>query len=146
MQETLIWFLGLKVPLEKGEATQSSILGLSWWLRQWRLPLQCRSLGFDPWVGKISWGGHGNPLQYSFLENPHGQRNLVDCSPWGHRVGHDWVTKPTQHLWLTGLISFWLKDSQESSPALQFESINSSLLSLPYGPTLTSVHDYWKKP
>ena len=37
-----------------------------------------------------------------------------------------------------------LRDSQEYSPAPQFESINSSALSLPYGPTLTSVHDYWK--
>ena len=26
----------------------------------------------------------------------------------------------------------------------QFKSINSSALSLPYGPTLTSIHDYWK--
>ena len=25
---------------------------------------------FDPWVGKIPAGGHGNPLQYSYLENP----------------------------------------------------------------------------
>ena len=32
----------------------------------------------------------------------------------------------------------------ESSPALQFESINSLALSLLYGPTITSVHDYWK--
>ena len=32
----------------------------------------------------------------------------------------------------------------ESSPATQFESINSSVLSLLYGPTLTSIHDYWK--
>ena len=36
------------------------------------------------------------------------------------------------------------RDSQESSPASQFESISSSALSLLYGPTLTSVHDYWK--
>ena len=36
------------------------------------------------------------------------------------------------------------RDFQESSPAPQFESINSSALSLLYGPTLTSVHDYWK--
>ena len=28
-------------------------------------------------------GGHDNPLQYSCLENPHGQRNLVGYSPWG---------------------------------------------------------------
>ena len=41
-------------------------------------------------------------------------------------------------LGLTGLIS------QESSPAPQFESINSSSLSLLYGPTLVSLHDYWK--
>ena len=34
--------------------------------------------------------------------------------------------------------------AQESLPAPQLRSINSSVLSLPYGPTLTSVHDYWK--
>ena len=54
----------------------------------------------------------------------------------------------------SGLISVrinWLvwspcspKDSQESSKAPQFKSINSSVLSLLYGPTLTSIHDYWK--
>src|SRR5574337_174071 len=37
-----------------------------------------------------------------------------------------------------------LRDSQESSPAPQFKSINSSVLSLLYSPTLTSIHDYWK--
>ena len=26
--------------------------------------------GFNPWVEKILGGGHGNPLQYSYLENP----------------------------------------------------------------------------
>ena len=36
------------------------------------------------------------------------------------------------------------RDSQESSPALQFKSINSLALCLLYGLTLTSVHDYWK--
>ena len=40
------------------------------------------------------------------------------------------------------LLADW--DSQEFSPAPQLESINSSALSLLYGPTLTSVHDYWK--
>ena len=30
-------------------------------------------------------GGHGNPLQYSYLENPHGQRSLVGYSPWGRK-------------------------------------------------------------
>ena len=36
------------------------------------------------------------------------------------------------------------RDSQESSPTPQFKSINSSVLSFLYSPTLTSMHDYWK--
>ena len=37
------------------------------------------------------------------------------------------------------------RDSQESSPAPQFKSINFSALSFLYGLTLTSIHDYRKK-
>ena len=50
----------------------------------------------------------------------------------------------------SGLISFrmhWLDllaVGQESSPTSQFKSINSSELSLLYGLTLTSIHDYGK--
>ena len=40
-----------------------------------------RSLG----LGRSPGGGHGNPLQYSCLENPHGQRSLAGYSPWGHK-------------------------------------------------------------
>ena len=32
-QETPVKFLGQEDPLEKGQATHSSILGLPWWLR-----------------------------------------------------------------------------------------------------------------
>ena len=45
-------------------------------------------------------------------------------------------------LGLTGLISLLSKGILESSPTPQFESISSSMLSLLYDPTLTSVHDY----
>ena len=34
-------------------------------------------------LGLIPGGGHGNPLHYSCLENPHGQRSLAGYSPWG---------------------------------------------------------------
>ena len=53
----------------------------------------------------------------------------------------------------SGLISFrmdWLDllavqgDSQESSSTPQFKSINSSVLSFLYSPTLTSIRDHWK--
>ena len=30
--------------------------------------------------------GHVNPLLYTCLDNPHGQRSLESYSPWGHRV------------------------------------------------------------
>ena len=36
------------------------------------------------------------------------------------------------------------RDSQESSPAPQLESITSLALSLLYSPTSTSIYDYWK--
>ena len=52
----------------------------------------------------------------------------------------------------SGLISFrivWfdllaVQGTLKSSPAPQFKSINSSVLSFLYSPTLTSIHDYWK--
>ena len=44
----------------------------------------------------------------------------------------------------TGWISFSSRDSQESSPKPQFKSINSSVLSFLYSPTLTFICDYWK--
>ena len=36
------------------------------------------------------------------------------------------------------------RGSQQTSPTPLFKSINSSVLSFLYGPTLTSIHDYWK--
>ena len=42
-------------------------------------------LGFIPGLGRSAGGMHGNPLQYSCLENPLGQRSLVGYSPWGHK-------------------------------------------------------------
>ena len=51
----------------------------------------------------------------------------------------DWL--PLQ---LTGLISLQSKGLSRVFSRPQVKSINSSLLSLLYGPTLTSVHDSWK--
>ena len=51
-------------------------------------------MGSIPGLGRSPGGGHGNPLQYSCLENPHGRRNLAGYSPRGHK-GSDktWDTK-----------------------------------------------------
>ena len=45
----------------------------------------------ETWVLSLGWedpleeGQHGNPLQYSCLENPHGQRSPKGYSLWGHK-------------------------------------------------------------
>ena len=43
--------------------------------------MRVQSLGWE----KSPGGGNGNPLQYSCLGNPHGQRSLVGYCPWGHK-------------------------------------------------------------
>ena len=40
-------------------------------------------LGSIPGSGRFPGEGHGNPLQYSCLENPHGQRSPVGYCQWG---------------------------------------------------------------
>ena len=56
-----------------------------------------------------------------------------------------------QWIFRTDFLYDWLvwspcspRDSQESSPRSQFESINSLALSSLYSPTLISLHDYWQ--
>ena len=44
----------------------------------------------ETWVGSLGWEdpleeGIVNTLQYSCLENPHGQRSLAGYSPWGRK-------------------------------------------------------------
>ena len=59
------------------------------------------------------------------------------------------ISPPNEY---SGLISFkidWfdllaVQGTRKSSTRPQFESINSLLFRLLYGPTLTSVHEYWK--
>ena len=42
-----------------------------------------RDTSLIPGSGRSPGGGQGNPLQYSCLENPHGQKSLAGYSPWG---------------------------------------------------------------
>ena len=42
-------------------------------------------LGSVSGLGKSPGGGHGNPLQYSYLENLHGQGSLAGYSPCGRK-------------------------------------------------------------
>ena len=73
----------------------------------------------------------------------------VPCHRWPKYWSFSFSISPSN----SGLISLriaWFdlcssRDSQESSPTPQYKSINSSVLSFIYDPTLTFIHNYWKK-
>ena len=69
MQETLVRFLGQEDPLEKGQATPSSILGLPCGSTGKESARNAGDLGSIPGLGRSSGEGKGYPLQYSGLEN-----------------------------------------------------------------------------
>ena len=66
-----------------------------------------RKRWFNPWVRKIPWRRMWLPTPVFLPGKSHGQRTLVECSPWGHK---EWDT--TKH---TARIFFklTLKDSND---------------------------------
>ena len=61
----------------------NELQGLPWWLRQQRICLQCRRLGFNPWVGKIPWRQEWQPTAVFLPGEVHGQRSLAGYGLWG---------------------------------------------------------------
>ena len=94
-----------------------------------------------------------DPMQHSRLPCPspfpRGCSNSCLIS-WPKYWSFSFSTSPSNDY--SGLISFRIdrldllavQGTLKSSPPPQFKSINSSTLSFLYGPTLTSIHDYWK--
>ena len=61
-------------------------------------------VGLIPGLGRSPGGGHGNPLQYSCLENPtdRGSWRAIQ-SMWSQRVRHNWATKHSTEAWYPNL-------------------------------------------
>ena len=57
----------------------------------------CRRHRFNPWVRKIPWKREWQPIPVFLPGESHEQRSLMGYSPWGCRVGHDWVTNTYTH-------------------------------------------------
>ena len=82
--------------------------------------------------------------------SPSQHQGLFQWVDFLHQVAKVFSISPSNEY--SGLISFrigWLyllafQGTLKSSLAPQFKSISSSAFSLLCGPTLTSVHDYWK--
>ena len=56
-----------------------------------------RDMGLIPGLGRSPGGEHSNPLQYSCLETPRGQRSLVGYSPWDGKESDTTEQLSTQH-------------------------------------------------
>ena len=90
MQETLGQFLGQEDPLEKDRLPTPVFLGFPGGSDGKESAGNMGDLGSIPGLGRSPGGGYGNPLQYSCMQNHHGQRSLVGYSPIGsQRVRHD---------------------------------------------------------
>ena len=128
-----------------------------------RLPCPSLSPGVGsdscPWLSDAVQPSHPPPPS-SFTFNPSQHQGLFQWVGSSHQVAtsalHIQVELQFQHQsfqWIfrsdflqDGLVGppCSARDSQESSPAPQFKRISTSVLSLLYGPMLTSIHDYWK--
>ena len=92
-------------------------------------------LGSIPGLERSPGEGHGNPLQYSCLENPHGQRSLAGSSvEWG-RVGHDSATK---HSTQGGMTNKWTAISCKFLPIKAGKSVEA-FISMMYNQKETKV-------
>ena len=56
------------------------------------------NLASIPGLGRSPGGEHGNPLQYSCLENLQGQRSLAGYSPWGRKESDTTEQLTTQYI------------------------------------------------
>ena len=71
-----------------------------------------RDTSLVPGLGGSPDGGHGNPLQYSCLENPMAEKPGRIQSMGLQRVRHDWSDLTCMHasyFRFTGMILYWLK-------------------------------------
>ena len=70
--------------------------------------------GSIPGLGKPPGGGPGNPLQYSCLENPNGQRSLAGYSPWGCKELDmtEWLSTAHSTGWVDSIWKEWFHHLQ----------------------------------
>ena len=78
-------------------------------------------LGSIPGLGRSPGGGHGNPLQYSCLKDPHGPRSLR-AAVRGFVMSQTQLTKHThtdqESYWVTNQPQWWL-NPQEGKKSLR---------------------------
>ena len=104
------------------------------------------------WVSDCIQPSHPLSSPSPHAPNPSQHQSLFQWVNSSHEVAkvlefhHSFQRNPRADLLQNGLVGSPCspRNSQESSPTPQFKSINSSVLSFLYSPTLTSIRDHWK--
>ena len=72
-------------PSHQESQCERTINGLLWWLSSKESACRCRRHEFNPWVRKIPWNRKWQPTPVFLPGKSHGERSLVDYSPWHHK-------------------------------------------------------------
>ena len=65
------------------------------------------NLGLIPGMERSPGEGHGNSLQFSCLENPHGQNSLAGYNAWDCKESDmtEWLSTELLQLWVPGFVA-----------------------------------------
>ena len=80
-------------------------------------------LGSIPGPRRSPGEENGNPLQYSCLENPHGQRSLAGYSQWGHKMSDTTERLSTAHAYI-----YIYTDTHKSVPSVDCDPAITGLI------------------
>ena len=81
MQETPVRILGGKILWRRDKLPTLVFFSFPGGSESKEAACSVGDLGSIPGLGRSPGGGHGNPLQYSGLENPPGLKSLAGYSP-----------------------------------------------------------------
>ena len=102
-----LWLLEGWCPLFRKSTSRIGRSRKDGWLRWWRICLQCRTPGFDPWIGNIPWRREWLPTPVFLSGEFHEQRSLVGNSPWDRKESDmtERVTLPLNSITMRGTLN-----------------------------------------
>ena len=91
---------------------------------------------FSPWLRKIPWRRAWQPTPVFLLEKSHGQKRLVCCSRWCHRVRHYWETNHStcgceyEYIWAYHTLKMGIKQLPPTFTKLDHKMHTRKILTL----------------
>ena len=141
-------------------AKSCSTLCVSWTAVPWtrllcplQLPGVCSNSCPLSWWCYLTISSSATPFSFAFnlLQHRVFSSELALCIRWPTYWSFSFSISPSNEYFRADFLYGWLvwypcspRESQESSLWPVFKNVSSSVLSLLCGPTLISVHDYWK--